>query len=212
MAHFYRGEMNRTLTWRTRLDTSTHWAIVSTLAILTFSFNNPSYSQETLIVGMYANLVFLLYEARRFRFFDVWRARLRIIEQCFYAPLLRGDLRCSMEDWGEKLANDLLRPKFKITLAQAIRARLLRNYLFVFAFLFLAWAGRLFVLQPRETGATQELLVIGAFPWWVGVVLVAVVYLVLAGIVLFAPKVERPELAYWSDPSRRGQEVPDLDV
>jgi uncharacterized membrane protein len=212
IAHFYRGEMHRTLVWRTRLDTTTHWAIVSTLAVLTFSLNNPDYSQETLLAGMFANVVFLLYEARRFRFFDVWRARLRVIEECFYAPLLRGEGHCAVADWREKLAQDLLCPRFKITLAQAIRARFLRNYIFVFAFLLLAWAGRLVGLDPGGDRATRDLLAIGGFPWWVGPVLVALVYLGLLGIVLFTPKVKRPEVGYWADPLRGGQEVPDLDV
>ena len=49
VAHFYRAEMHRSLVWRSRLDTTTNWAVVATVAILTFSFNNPQYSSETLI-------------------------------------------------------------------------------------------------------------------------------------------------------------------
>ena len=56
LSHFYRGEMNRALSWRARLDTTTNWAVVATLGILTFSFNNPQYSQETLIAVVESRL------------------------------------------------------------------------------------------------------------------------------------------------------------
>ncbi len=120
LAHFYRGEMNRALHWRNRLDTTTNWAVIATLGILTFSFNNPQYSQETLIAGMYVNLVFLVLEARRFRFFDVWRARVRMLEEHFYGPLLRRNVLSSKEHWREHVADDLLHPKFKISMMQAV--------------------------------------------------------------------------------------------
>ena len=55
LAHFYRAEMYRSMVWRTRLDTSTNWAIISTLAILTTSLNNPAYATEALLLGMFVN-------------------------------------------------------------------------------------------------------------------------------------------------------------
>lgn len=212
LAHLYRGEMNRALQWRARLDTTTNWAIISTLAILTFSFNNPTYAQETIIAGMYANLVFLLHEARRFRFFDVFRARVRMIEENFYGPLLRRDPHSPIEQWGDMVADDLLRPKFKITLAQAIRARLLRNYIYVFAFLLLAWLGRLGMLQPSQRQSLSDALAIGAFPWWIPVGAVVVLYAGLLALIVFTPKVVAPELTYWPHPEHPGEEVPSLDV
>ena len=212
LAHMYRGEMTRALNWRARLDTTTNWAIISTLAILTFSFNNPAYSQETLIAGMYANLVFLLHEARRFRFFDVWRARVRMIEENFYGPLLRRDPHSPIEHWGDMVADDLLRPRFKITLAQAIRARLLRNYVYVFAFLLLAWLGRLALLLPQEREGLAGVFKIGDFPWWLPVGLVVLLHAGLIAVIIFTPRVRPPELAYWADPRHPGEDLPSLDV
>ena len=122
MVHFYRGELQRTLEWRRRMDTTTHWALITTVGIVTFSFSNPHYAQETLITGMYANLMYLTHEARRFRFFDMWRTRLRMIEENFYGPILRRRLVSPISGWGEQVATDLLHPKFKITRKQAMRA------------------------------------------------------------------------------------------
>lgn len=212
LAHFYRGEMSRAQSWRQRLDTTTNWAIISTLGVLTFSFNNPEYSQETLIAGMYANLVFLLLEARRFRFFDVWRARVRMIEENFIGPILRRDPDSSQARWGEHVADDLLHPKFKITMLQALKARLMRNYVYVFAFLLLAWIGRSFVLREPEKGGLDGMFGIGAIPGWLPVVLVAALNAGLLALILFTPRAVPPEESYWLDPRHEGQDVPSLDV
>ncbi len=211
IVHLYRGELSRSLNWRARLDTTTNWAIIATLAVLTFSFNNPAYARETLIAGMYANLVFLLHEARRFRFFDLYRARLRMIEENFYGPLLRRDPHSPIERWGVMVADDLLRPKFKITLLQAMRARLLRNYAYGFGLLLLAWGARLFTRSPA---AAAPLLPTGP-AWlieWLPPVLVGLLYLFLIGVVALTPRVRPPEEAYWPDPRHPGEEVPSLDV
>lgn len=212
LSHLYRGEMHRSLVWRSRLDTTTHWSILATLAILTFSFQNPGYSQEILIAGMYANLVFLIFEARRFRFFDVWRSRVRMIEENFYGPVLRRDLRSPIDHWGRSVADDLLHPKFKITLLQALRARFMRGYVYVFGFLLAAWLGRIVVFQALADDGLTGLFGIGNIPWWGPVSLVAVLYLCLLGIVFFTPKVQPPEKSYWPDPEHTGKDVPSLDV
>jgi uncharacterized membrane protein len=212
LAHFYRGEMYRAQVWRTRLDTTTNWAVLATVGILTFSFNNPEYSQETLIAGMLANLVFLLLEARRFRFFDVWRSRVRMIEENFYGPILRRDLTSPTEHWGAQVADDLLQPKFKISMAQAMKARLLRNYVYVFVFLLIAWLGRAAVLPRDIPRDFNSLFGVGDLPGWVLVAIVATLYLALLGLIVLTPRAEPPELCYWPDPRHSGMDVPSLDV
>ena len=213
MVHFYRGELQRTLEWRKRMDTTTHWALITTVGILTFSFSNPSYGQETIITGMYANLMFLMHESRRFRFFDMWRSRLRMMEENFYGPILRRDLHSPIEDWGKQVATDLLHPKFKITRVQAMRARLRRNYGYLFIFLFLAWISRAAVF-PAATPDTQlpGLFSIGSIPWWAPATLVAMLYIYLIGLMVLTPKVQPAEQTYWRDPEHLGEDVPDLDV
>jgi len=212
LAHFYRGEMHRSLVWRVRLDTTTNWAVVATVAILTFSFNNPQYSSETLIAGMYANLVFLLIEARRFRFFDVWRARVRMIEENFYGPVLRRELSSPAKHWGPQVADDLLRPRFHISFFQAMKARLMRTFVFMFVFLLMAWIGRVLVLPETQEAGMKSMFGIGALSPWVPIVLVAAVYIILLLVVVFTPRVTPPEVCYWPDPDHPGEDVPSLDV
>ena len=208
LAHFYRAEMHRALIWRTRLDTTTNWAIVSTLAILTASLNSPQYATEGILLGMFANMVFLAIEARRFRFFDVWRARVRMIEENFYGPILRRDPHSPFADWGEHVAEDLLHPKFKITRMQAIRARLGRNFLFIFAFLLLAYLGhRIWPLAPD-----RFLAEVSNVPPWLPDLIVGMLYLFLLGIMAFTPRVLAPEIAYWPHPEKSGEDMSRLDV
>ncbi len=212
LVHLYRGESARALAWRTRLDTTTNWAILSTVAILTFSFSNPRFAQETLITGMFTNLVFLLHEARRFRFFDVWRTRVRMIEENFYGPILRRDPISPIARWGDQVAEDLLHPKFKITKAQAIKARLLRNYSYIFIFLLLAWFGRAVLFPPGETMGEPGILLLSGVPRWIPVAIVSLLYGGLLALVLTTPRVEPPEQSYWLDPRHTGEDVPSLDV
>jgi hypothetical protein len=52
---------------------------------------------------------FLLFEARRYQYFDIWNTRLRVIQSCFYDPILRSRGSCTESDWNEVLAEDLKR-------------------------------------------------------------------------------------------------------
>jgi uncharacterized membrane protein len=183
VAHFYRAEMHRSLVWRTRLDTTTNWAIVATLAILTASLNNPTYAGEALLLGMFANIVFLTIEARRFRFFDVWRARVRMLEENFYGGILRRDQVSPVDSWGAHVADDLLNPRFHLTRLQAFRARLMRNFRWIFVFLFCAWIVHRFSPFSDATGTGMT-----AMPTWVPDVLVGIIYGSLLAIIVFTPK------------------------
>lgn len=207
LSHFYRAEMHRSLVWRARLDTTTNWAIVSTLAILTTSLNNPVYAREALLLGMFANIVFLTIEARRFRFFDVWRARVRMLEENFYGGILRRDQVSPQDMWGAHVADDLLCPRFHLTRLQAFRARLMRNFRFIFLFLLGAW-----VVHRISPSAAPHNAGLYSLPDWVSDATVGVIYLGLLAVAVFTPKALAPELAYWPHPDHPGENVSALDV
>jgi hypothetical protein len=42
MVHFYRGEVQRSNTWRNRLDTTTNWAVITAGATLSFAFSSAT--------------------------------------------------------------------------------------------------------------------------------------------------------------------------
>ncbi|MBL8897529.1 MAG: DUF2270 domain-containing protein [Planctomycetes bacterium] len=209
IVHLYRGELSRANLWRLRLDTSTNWAIFSTAAMLSFAFAEPYHTHLSLLLGMLLILVFLGYEARRFRIFDVWRSRARMIEENFYGPILRRRLQSPKRGWGRLVAEDLLHPSFKITFWQAFRARLLRNYLAIFLILYLAWWLKI-LMHPIAAGMREgESLLDGLrsnieagqspIPWWVTVSFASALLLFLSLSVVIVPAHPRssPETAYW---------------
>jgi uncharacterized membrane protein len=212
MAHLYRGELQRSLSWRLRLDTTTNWAIFTTAGILTFAFNNPQYAGQTLLAGMYASLMFLVLEAQRFRFFDVFHSRLRLIEENFYGPLLRRDLASPLDNWGICVAEDLSHPQYHLSMRQAIRARLGRVYAPLFLAQIVGWL-LVVVLQRREPAEHWfEILAIGRVPGWVPAVLVLGLFVFLTVCVLTAPPLPRLQDAHRDAyPAKARRRVADLD-
>ncbi len=93
IAHLYRGEVYRSTIWRTRLDNTTNWAIVTMGIALSTTFSSPEASPLPLVLVGLLIAVFLGMEARRYRYFNVWRARARWLERNFYAPIFTGEAR-----------------------------------------------------------------------------------------------------------------------
>jgi uncharacterized membrane protein len=91
LAHLYRGEVYRSTVWRTRLDSTTNWAVVTTGIALSATFSSAEASPLPMVLVGLIVTVFLMFEARRYRYFNVWRARARLLETDFYAPMIRGE-------------------------------------------------------------------------------------------------------------------------
>jgi uncharacterized membrane protein len=74
IAHLYRGEIYRSTIWRTRLDNTTNWAVVTLGIALSVTFSSAEASPLPLLLTGVLCIVFLMFEARRYRYFNVWRA------------------------------------------------------------------------------------------------------------------------------------------
>ena len=168
MVHFYRGEMHRSQIWRTRLDTTTNWAVLTTAAMMTFAFGDPSHPHIILLLSNVLITVFLCHEARRFRYFAVYRARVRMVEENFFLPILTRQLVSPSRDWGERIARDLDQPKFKTTFFEAIGFRLQRNYLWIYLILLGGWLLKLFIhpTEARSLATLYERMAVGPIPSW----------------------------------------------
>ena len=81
LAHLYRGEVYRSTIWRTRLDNTTNWAVVTLGIALSVTFSSPQASPLPLLLAGVLCIIFLIFEARRYRYFNVWRARARWMEK-----------------------------------------------------------------------------------------------------------------------------------
>ncbi|HLE13569.1 MAG TPA: DUF2270 domain-containing protein [Anaerolineales bacterium] len=149
MVHLFRAEINRANVWRMRLDTTTNWAVVITAAIITFAFSEPGGEHSAIILSMMLITLFLFIEARRYRYYELWSSRVRLMETDFYAAMLVPPFHPS-SDWAESLAENLLQPHFSVSYLEAVGRRLRRNYLWIYLFLGIAWFIKL-SLHPTAT-------------------------------------------------------------
>jgi uncharacterized membrane protein len=155
IAHLYRGEVYRSTVWRTRLDHTTNWAVAGLGIALSISFSNKEASALPLLLMGVLIAVFLFFEARRYRYFNVWRARARWMETHFYAPMLIGKSLPEDCEWEQVLARDYCAPQYHISLARAIGRRLRRNYGYVLAIQALAYVGKIAV-HPTAVPSFHE--------------------------------------------------------
>jgi uncharacterized membrane protein len=155
IAHLYRGEVYRSTIWRSRLDNTTNWAVVTTGIALSLSYSTADSSPLPLILVGLLVVVFLMFEARRYRFFNVWRARCRLMETDFYAPLLVGKGTTRDGKWDTLLSEDYRRPRFHISFVRALGRRLRKNYCFILAVQGVAYVGKL-VIDPTALADMAE--------------------------------------------------------
>jgi uncharacterized membrane protein len=157
MVHLYRGELGEATAWRSRIDTTSHWAVVLSATALSFVFSDNRGERHVLIpiVSLFCTFL-LLMEARRYRFFDIWRSRARMIEINFYRPLLEGSTP-AMPDWAERLAQDMEWPRFHMPWWEAAGRRLRRNYQWIYAILLGSWLVAL-MMHPAATVSPAEII------------------------------------------------------
>lgn len=145
LAHLYRGEVYRSTIWRTRLDTTTNWAVVTLGVALSITYSSPDASPLPLLLVGILIMLFLALEARRYRYFNVWRARARWLERFFYVPILRdGDLHTET-DWQAVLAEDYYSPRHHVSYLVAVARRVRNNYLWILLIQTAAYVGKLVV-------------------------------------------------------------------
>ena len=157
IAHLYRAEAYRSTIWRQRLDMTTNWAVVTTAIALSLTFSSAESSALPLVLVGLLVAMFLHLEARRYRYFDVFRFRARILEIGFYVPILRGEEARIPQDRGTPLSDDYVRPKFRITYLRAVGKRLRRNYSFIFIIQLMAYFGKL-EIHPTDLQSYDQFI------------------------------------------------------
>ncbi len=169
LAHLYRGEVYRCTVWRTRLDTTTNWAVVTLGVALSISYASPFASPLPLVLVGVSNLFFLTLEARRYRYCDLWRSRFRSFENNMYAPILtRGEAE-QRDGWQDSMAESYLRPEFQISYLHAMGRRVVRSYLWIMLIQIAAFLGKL-VVHPTPVASWAEFgdrAAVGSIPGWV---------------------------------------------
>lgn len=173
LVHYYRAMVGRADVWRTRMDTTTNWAIGATAAIVSFTLGNDSVSHYVVFIASLLTWSFLLLEARRLTFYHLWQQRVLLLEQGLIRPAIsassEGAARGEKSEKGERgeqgeeataidapldadtrgidlsraLDVHLGRTVPTMPLTKAIARRLRRVYLYLFAVQLLAWSLKL---------------------------------------------------------------------
>lgn len=189
LIHLYRAEVGKLTAYRSRLDTTTNWAVVTTAGLASFSFSNPASGHVIFILAMVTNYYFLYLEARRFRNYEIAHHRVRIMERFFY-PSIMGE---SVDDsWHRVLLSELEKPHSPLTRAESMGWRLRRNYLWIYFGILVAWV--LKVDSQRDPDITynpaerMELASIGHLPGWIVFSVVLISYLLMVQLSLKAPR------------------------
>ncbi|MFQ5409274.1 MAG: DUF2270 domain-containing protein [Anaerolineales bacterium] len=154
MVHLYRGEIARANTWRNRLDNTTNWAVIAAGAAISFALSDPSHHYGVIVLDTLLITLFLWIEARRYRYYELWSHRVRLMETDFFASMLVPPFSPHSE-WAESLAETLLAPQFPISMWEAFGRRFRRNYIWIFLILAFAWALKSF-LHPTPTNSLAE--------------------------------------------------------
>jgi uncharacterized membrane protein len=203
IAHLYRGEVYRSTIWRTRLDTTTNWTVVTLGVALSISYSSPQASSLPLVLVGVLIMFFVTIESRRYRYFNVWRARARWMETHLYAPMLSdGDLHME-EGWQEVLARDYWRPRYHISFFTALGRRIRRNYLWILIIQTMAYLGKLAV-HPSAITSLDQLWVraaVGPVPGQFMIFLGIIYISMWSGIAL---------ISYRADVLRRGKKTENL--
>ncbi len=191
LSQLYRGEMARADAWRARLDNTTNWALTTAAAVVSFGLGSAGISHAVFLVGMFLVVNFLLIETRRYRSWDVFLRRVRLLELGLYAPLLRDEpvdahrLR--------ELASLLEAPRIVVPFWTALSQRARRAYGPILLVLLVAWSVKLTVhhQQVRTVADFVERAHVGFLPG--GAVLASVLVLYLAvGALVVSTLVVRP--------------------
>ena len=138
MVHFHRAEIQRSNTWRNRLDTTTNWAVLTAGATLSFAFSSAENPHFVIPINSILVAFFLFMEARRYRYYEIWASRVRVLETGYFAQMLSPSATHDQE-WAEHLAADMRTPHFTISEWEAVGRRLRRNYLWIFILLAVSW-------------------------------------------------------------------------
>jgi uncharacterized membrane protein len=198
MSHFYRGEMGRIMVWRQRLDITTNWAITSSTAIITIAFANREVPHIIFFFNLAIVWVMLWIEARRYRFYDAFRARVRMLEAHFLVPMVMENREMLQGEWKKLVCEDLILPCFKISKLEAIGRRLKRNYIFIFILILLAWVTKIFLHAEHSmdsVGAFYRALRVGHIPSWLIALIFGGTFISVIAITIYVSKKSSGEIS-----------------
>lgn len=204
VGHLYRGEMSRVTTWRQRLDETSKWAVTILAAVLVYAFSSSDSSHAVLLAGIVVLTIFLGIEARRYQTYEIWRSRIRLMQENLFARILDPSDGAEWTNWREELSRDYRNPTAKIMYREALQRRLRRVYLPLLVMMLAAWIFRIGVISSDTLPGTAS---VGRLPGPV-VIGSVIIFYVLVFTVTFWPyqrqakeEIQRTNIGQWKDTS-----------
>ena len=199
MSHFYRGELGRIMAWRAGLDPTTNWAITATSTIFTVAFSIERVPHIIFFFNIAIVWIMLWIEARRYRFYDAFRARVRMLEAHFLVPIVAQNTKLLQGEWQKLVCEDLLLPSFKISAFEAVGRRLKRNYIFIFLIILTAWITKIFLhaQPPIDSFASfyAALRVGTSIPSWLVAAVFVSTFVSVIGVTIYIGKNTHGEIS-----------------
>jgi uncharacterized membrane protein len=199
MSHFYRGELGRIMSWRQRLDVTTSWAITVTSSIFTIAFSFRDVPHLIFFFNIAVVWMLLWIEARRYRFYDAFRARVRMLEAHFLVPIVSQNTGMLQGEWQKLVCEDLLLPSFKISRLEALGRRLKRNYVFIFVIVLVAWVTKIFLhADPKidSFASFYAALHVGtSIPSWLVASIFVATFATVVGITIYVSRRSSGEIS-----------------
>ncbi|QFU81762.1 DUF2270 domain-containing protein [Natronorubrum aibiense] len=177
LPHFYRGSVSQTVSAQDRLDRTTDWAITLIAALLSIVFASKDMPAYLLLIGLVLLGMFLFFEVRRYRFYDVWRSQVRFVEENIFANAFNPAGAEYHPNWREEISDDLRQPTFKVSYLEALSRRVRRVYALLFVVVGIAWVSKITLFSP-ETQWTEAAELPGV-PGLVVATALAVFYIVV---------------------------------
>ncbi|MEO6053550.1 MAG: DUF2270 domain-containing protein [Chthoniobacterales bacterium] len=198
MSHLYRGELGRIMIWRQRLDQTTAWALTSTTSIITVAFTFRDIPHIIFFFNLALVWIMLWIEARRYRFYDAFRGRVRMLEAHFYVPMISQSDRLLDGEWRRLVCEDLILPVFKISRLEALGRRLKRNYAFIFAVILAAWVLKIFMHANPAIDSLYSFytaLKVGQLPAWFSAIVFFGTFFNVLFIIMYVSKKTHGEIS-----------------
>jgi len=149
LVHLYRGELARQTTYRQRLDQTTNWAITISATMTGFSLSNVQIEHYVHFLILFFIFVFLIIEARRYRYYITSQSRVRLLETGFYSGIILAGCAPSTaivnryENWEKKLMITYDHAHSPISLLHAIVIRFRRLYAWLTLAVLIGWVLKL---------------------------------------------------------------------
>jgi len=198
MSHFYRGELGRIMIWRQRLDVTTTWAITSTTTIIGAAFSFRDIPHIIFFFNLALVWIMLWIESRRYRFYDAFRGRVRMLESHFLVPMVSQNPGLLDGEWRKLVCEDLILPSFKISRLEAVGRRLKRNYVFIFAIIMVAWTMKILVNAKtpiHSFGAFYDALAVQELPSWLAFAVYLGTIVSITGLTFFFARTSSEEVS-----------------